>query len=69
MTCSRAPFDATTWHNSVNSFAKPAAVRRRGAECVDSDVLLGSLDCVGLISSKFLELYKAFQFTAFGMMD
>lgn len=41
MTCSRAPFDATTWHNSVNSFAKPAAVRRRGAECVDSDVLLG----------------------------
>ncbi|CAL1157009.1 unnamed protein product [Cladocopium goreaui] len=39
MTCSRAPFDLSMWPMSEG--AQPAALRRRGAECADPDVLLG----------------------------
>ena len=40
MTCSRAPFDLSMW--PISEGAQPAALRRRGAECADPDVLLGS---------------------------
>lgn len=40
MTCSRAPFDLSMWPMSEG--AQPAALRRRGAECADPDVLLGT---------------------------
>eukprot|EP00438_Fugacium_kawagutii_P022000 Skav217028 [mRNA] locus=scaffold1803:338853:352289:- [translate_table: standard] len=40
MTCSNAPFDLSMLPMSEG--AQPAAVRRRGAECADSDVLLGT---------------------------
>ena len=39
-TCSKAPFDLNMFPTSEG--AQPAALRRRGAECADPDILLGS---------------------------